>query len=93
MSRTSRCFAALFSKFGGPDALPAVEQLLCPHPADSLFTSIERPLPARIVVPKKTQIPPHALLATSGHSSRLSLISNLVDVHDLRGDWRECAPR
>ncbi len=41
MSRTSRCFAALFFQLGGPNALIAAEPFLCPRLADFSFAGME----------------------------------------------------
>jgi hypothetical protein len=48
MSRTSRCFAALFFQFGGPNALTAAERFLYPR-ADFSFASIGVCFPAKFV--------------------------------------------
>jgi hypothetical protein len=52
MSRTSRCFAALFSQLGGPNALTAAEPFLYPR-ADFSFASIGLCFPAKFVSPTR----------------------------------------
>jgi hypothetical protein len=64
MSRTSRCFAALFSKSGGPDALPAAERFLYLHPTDFFLASVESLFPARFFVSHKANCLP---IVFSGH--------------------------
>jgi hypothetical protein len=48
MSRTSRCFARISLKLGGPDALLGVERILFSHLADSYFTLATRRLSRKI---------------------------------------------
>jgi len=48
MSRTSRCFARILLKLGGPDAVVGVERIVFSHLANSFFALTARRLSKEI---------------------------------------------
>jgi hypothetical protein len=80
MLRTSRCFAALFFKSGGPDALPAVAQFLDLHSTDFSTASIESLFPATFFASHKSRCLPIVLPVTKRLRSKSRVTAMLSAV-------------